>query len=62
MLELMSYMCVCLETCHFIILCFMFEDLVNIQCVVVVSACLVVDVALTTCDKYTILSAPHYIT
>jgi len=62
MLELMSYMCLYLETCHFIIICFTCEDLVNIRCVVVVSACSVIDVALTACDKCTILSAPHYIT
>jgi len=62
MLELMSYMCLYLETCHLIIVCFTSEDLVNMQCVVVLSACLVVDVALAAYDKYTILSAPHYIT
>jgi len=54
-------MCLCLETCHFIIVCFMCEDLVNMQRVVVVSPCLVVGVALTACDKYTIPTAPHYI-
>ena len=63
MLELMSYMCRYLETCHFtIIICFMCEDLINMQCVVVVSACLVVVVALTACDKYTIPAASHYVT
>ena len=62
MLELMSYMCLYFEMCHFIIVCFTCEDLVNMQCVVVVPVCLVVDVALTACDKYTILSAAHYIT
>ena len=62
MFELVLYMCLYLEMCYFIIVCFKCADLVNMQCVVLVSACLVVDVALTACDKYTIRTAPHYIT
>jgi hypothetical protein len=62
MLEFMSYKCLYLEKCHFIIICFMCEDLINMQCVVVVSVCLVADVALTAYDKYTIPTVPHYIT
>jgi len=41
MLELMSYTFLYHAMCHFTVVCFICQDLCNMQCVVVILACLV---------------------